>query len=158
MFTNAKLNALRKKSVWCMVISLIVIYCIWMDPYQVRWTLFILCLKDYFGVNYTNCVWMCITLWLCSVSDIFPGIKEDLEWKGSMYISVWIHVFVWFLYISVFVMYHFIRNTNLYIYMLIHLPHFPKYICIQNLGTLKLRVLLNFCFKSFFFIVKIILF
>lgn len=46
----------RKKSVWCMVISLIVIYCIWMDPYQVRWTLFILCLKDYFGVNYTNCV------------------------------------------------------------------------------------------------------
>lgn len=149
----------RKKSVWCMVISLIVIYCIWMDPYQVRWTLFILCLKDYFGVNYTNCVWMCITLWLCSVSDIFPGIKEDLEWKGSMYISVWIHVFVWFLYISVFVMYHFIRNTNLYYHANSFASNFPKYSCIQNLGTLTLRLLLIFCFKRFFFlIVKILLF
>lgn len=38
--------------------------------------------------------------------------------------------------------------------MLIHLPHFPKYSCIQNLGTLKLRVLLNFCFKSVFFYCK----
>lgn len=123
-----------------------------MDPYQVRWTLFILCLKDYFGVNYTNCVWMCITLWLCSVFDILPGIKEDLEWKGSMYISVWI--FVWFLYISVFVMYHFVRNTNLYYHANSFASNFPKYSCIQNLGTLELRLLLNFCFKSVFFYCK----
>lgn len=107
----------RKKSVWCMVISLIVIYCIWMDPYQVRWTLFILCLKDYFGVNYTNCVWMCITLWLCSVSDIFPGIKEDLEWKVYFCVNicmVFIHIGVCLCIIS--------SETQTYIIMLIHLP------------------------------------